>query len=125
MSASPHDAARAGRAPSGERAAPVAFDREPMIAYVGQTRAPDLIAELEHHAIGECVVTGELPPRRAKAGFFMGRPALCAAASRASSEAGSQALNISSDDGATRSNSIRCTSSPAASPIAVRPERFR
>jgi hypothetical protein len=35
-------------------------------AYVGQTRSPSLIAELESHGIGECLVTGELPPRRAR-----------------------------------------------------------
>lgn len=35
-----------------------------MKAYVGQTRSPALIAELERHGIGECVVCGELPARR-------------------------------------------------------------
>jgi hypothetical protein len=41
-----------------------------MKAYVGQTRSRALAAELEQHGIGECVVTGELPPRRISAGFF-------------------------------------------------------
>lgn len=58
----------------------------PMMAYVGQTRSPDLIAELERHGIGECVVCGELPARRSR--FFhdpgayrdwrAGRPFACA-----------------------------------------------
>lgn len=39
-----------------------------MIAYVGQTRAAALIAELAAAGIGECVVTGEMDPRRAR--FF-------------------------------------------------------
>ncbi len=39
-----------------------------MMAYVGQTRSPALIAELERHGIGECVVCGELPARRRR--FF-------------------------------------------------------
>jgi hypothetical protein len=43
-------------------------DRSPMMAYVGQTRSTALIAELEQHGIGECVVTGELPARRPR--FF-------------------------------------------------------
>lgn len=41
-----------------------------MKAYVGQTRSHALTAELEQHGIGECVVTGELPPRRIEVGFF-------------------------------------------------------
>lgn len=41
-----------------------------MKAYVGQTRSGALIAELDQHRIGECVVTGELPPRRLARGFF-------------------------------------------------------
>lgn len=40
----------------------------PMFAYVGQTRSSALIAELERHGIGECVVCGELPARRPR--FF-------------------------------------------------------
>jgi hypothetical protein len=43
--------------------------RPAMTAYVGQTRSPALIAELESHGIGECVVTGELPPRRPSSFF--------------------------------------------------------
>lgn len=39
-----------------------------MMAYVGQTRSLALIAELENHGIGECVVCGELPARRSR--FF-------------------------------------------------------
>jgi len=35
-----------------------------VIAYVGQTRSRDLIAQLAEHGIGECTVRGELPPRR-------------------------------------------------------------
>lgn len=42
-----------------------------MKAYVGQTRSPDLIAELERYGIGECVVCGELPARRPQ--FFYGK----------------------------------------------------
>jgi hypothetical protein len=34
------------------------------MAYVGQTRSRTLIARLERVGIGECVVRGELPPRR-------------------------------------------------------------
>lgn len=49
-----------------------------MVAHVGQTRAPALIAELESHGIGECVVTGELPARRSK--FFYVESALMRAA---------------------------------------------
>lgn len=36
-----------------------------MIAYVGQTRSPALVRELAQRGIGECVVRGELPARRA------------------------------------------------------------
>ncbi len=39
-----------------------------MMTYVGQTRSLALIAELEKHGIGECVVCGELPARRSR--FF-------------------------------------------------------
>jgi hypothetical protein len=35
-----------------------------MIAYVGQTRSPKLIAELARLGVGECTVTGEMNPRR-------------------------------------------------------------
>jgi len=35
-----------------------------VIAYVGQTRSRSLIARLDQLGIGECVVRGELPPRR-------------------------------------------------------------
>lgn len=35
-----------------------------MKAYVGQTRAAGLVAELERLGIGECVARGEMPPRR-------------------------------------------------------------
>jgi hypothetical protein len=35
-----------------------------VIAYVGQTRSRALIARLDALGIGECVVRGELPPRR-------------------------------------------------------------
>lgn len=48
-----------GAASTGSRPGLVA-----MKAYVGQTRSPALIAELERHGIGECVVCGELPVRR-------------------------------------------------------------
>lgn len=41
-----------------------------MIAYVGQTRSRALVARLDQLGIGECVVRGELPPRRTRAGFF-------------------------------------------------------
>jgi len=40
-----------------------------VIAYVGQTRSRALIARLNQLSIGECVVRGELPPRR-PARFF-------------------------------------------------------
>jgi len=43
-------------------------DGPSMMAYVGQTRSPALIAELERHGVGECVVCGELPARRRR--FF-------------------------------------------------------
>lgn len=36
------------------------------MAYVGETRSLALIAELESHGIGECVVCGELPARRTR-----------------------------------------------------------
>ena len=39
-----------------------------MIGYCGQTRAADLVAELEALGIGECTQRGELPPRRSR--FF-------------------------------------------------------
>lgn len=35
-----------------------------MIAYVGQTRARELVASLAARGIGECTCRGELPPRR-------------------------------------------------------------
>lgn len=35
-----------------------------MIAYVGQTRSPKLVAELARLGVGECTQAGELPPRR-------------------------------------------------------------
>lgn len=37
-----------------------------MIAYCGQTRDRELIAELEALGIGECTQRGELPPRRSR-----------------------------------------------------------
>jgi len=37
-----------------------------MIGYCGQTRAADLVAELEALGIGECTQRGELPPRRSR-----------------------------------------------------------
>jgi hypothetical protein len=33
-------------------------------AYVGQTRSTELVIELASYGIGECVVRGEIPPRR-------------------------------------------------------------
>jgi len=40
-----------------------------MRVYVGQTRSRALIATLERHGVGEFVVRGELPVRRARFGF--------------------------------------------------------
>jgi hypothetical protein len=37
-----------------------------LVAYCGQTRAQDLIAELESLGIGECTQRGELPPKRSR-----------------------------------------------------------
>ena len=54
---------------SGADRAPAALvGAAELIAYVGQTRSAALIAELERHGIGECVVCGELPARRSR--FF-------------------------------------------------------
>lgn len=41
-----------------------------MIAYVGQTRSRALVARLDQLGLGECVVRGELPPRRTSGGWF-------------------------------------------------------
>lgn len=42
----------------------------PLRAYVGQTRASNLIAQLAAAGIGECVTRGQLPPRRAFDWFY-------------------------------------------------------
>ena len=47
-----------------------------MMAYVGQTRSLALIAELEKHGIGECVVCGELPALQGRLGRLQGDGAI-------------------------------------------------
>lgn len=41
-----------------------------MKAYVGQTRASELIRELEAAGVGECTTRGTLPPRRGRSWFY-------------------------------------------------------
>lgn len=66
-----------------------------MKAYVRQTRSRALTAELEQHGIGECVVTGELLPRRIAIWFFVGKPRVTRSATRTRSGPRSSVLNIS------------------------------
>lgn len=57
-----------------------------MKVYVGQTRSPALIAKLERHGNGECVVRGELLARRPQ--FSYEKSPIMHSPSRSSSEPG-------------------------------------